>query len=565
MLVIDLPCAGADRPGNSGAPTARGAMLREIVILPNSSERTRAADMPIRFFSLVLFLVVGIATEANAADRPNVLLAIADDWSYGHASAYGCGWVDTPNFDRIAKEGILFRHAFTPNAKCAPSRAMILTGRYSWQLEEAGNHMCIFPAKFGGYVERLAAEGYAAGHTGKGWGPGIANDVNGKPRAITGKAYSQRKSAPPAKGISSNDYAANFADFLKHVPEGEPWVFWYGTTEPHRAYEYQSGVRLGKKLTDIDRVPAYWPDNEVIRHDMLDYAIEVEHYDRHLGRIVGALEAVGQLDNTLIVATSDHGMPFPRVKGQAYADSNRIPMAIRWPEGIKGSGRVVDDFVNFTDLAPTFLEAARVDESGPIMRSISGTSLFDIFASDKSGIVNVNRDHVLLGKERHDIGRPNAAGYPIRGILQADLLYLQNFELDRWPAGNPETGYLNCDASPTKSLILSQRRSGQTGFWDLCFGKRPSEELFDLKTDPDCVKNLAGSAEHDSQKEKLKSRMTAELRQQGDPRMFGQGSIFDRYPYSSPGTDRFYERYMSGERVKAGWVSPTDFEEKPLD
>ena len=102
--------------------------------------------MLIRILALSCVLSV-LLDSAEAADRPNVLLAIADDWSYGHASAYGCGWVETPNFDRIAKEGILFRHAFTPNAKCAPSRATILTGRYSWQLEEAGNHMCIFPAE----------------------------------------------------------------------------------------------------------------------------------------------------------------------------------------------------------------------------------------------------------------------------------------------------------------------------------------------------------------------------------------------------------------------------------
>ncbi len=525
---------------------------------------TRLPAFAVLFFALA-------TVSARGDDRPNILLAIADDWSFGHAGAYGCDWIDTPNFDRVAKEGILFRRAYTPNAKCAPSRATILTGRYSWQLEEAGNHMCIFPAKFGGYVERLAADGYVAGFTGKGWGPGIANDASGKPRAITGKAYTRRSATPPAKGISRNDYAANFEDFLGETPEGEPWVFWYGTTEPHRGYEYQSGVRLGKKLGDIDRVPNYWPDNEVVRHDMLDYAIEVEHYDTHLGRILDALETAGQLDNTLIVATSDHGMPFPRVKGQAYADSNHIPLAIRWPRGIAGSGRVVDDFVNFADLAPTFLQAAKIDNPGPIMQPISGQSLLDIFSSPGSGIIQPERDHVLVGKERHDIGRPNAGGYPIRGICQGDWLYLRNYETDRWPAGNPETGYLNCDASPTKTEILQMRRGAEAQsspvdvYWLSAFGKRPAEELYDLKDDPDCLNNLAESAVHDSTKAKLRSRMIAELTEQGDPRMSGNGSIFDSYPYSSPATDHFYERYMGGEKVKAGWVNPTDFEPAPLD
>lgn len=518
--------------------------------------------MLIRFF-VCLFLLTVLAPQLRGADeRPNILLAIADDWSYGHASAYGCQWVETPSFDRVAKSGLLFHRAYTPNAKCAPSRATILTGRYSWQLEEAGNHMCIFPSKFGGYVERLAAAGYTAGYTGKGWGPGIANDAQGRRRAITGKSYSKRTAKPPAKAISRNDYAANFQDFLNETTDGEPWVFWFGTTEPHRGYEYRSGVRLGKSLEDIDRVPGYWPDNDEIRHDMLDYAVEVEHYDNHLGRIIEAIDAAGQLDNTIIVATSDHGMPFPRVKGQAYEHSNHIPLAISWPTGIKESGREINHFVNFTDLAPTFLQAARIDQPGPIMQPTSGKSLFDIFASAPIE----RRDHVLVGKERHDIGRPNAGGYPIRGIHEGNWLYLRNFETDRWPAGNPETGYLNCDGSPTKTLILEQRRRGEPEhFWQLCFGRRNSEELFDLSKDPDCVQNLADVAEHAQRKAMMKQRMESELKGQGDPRMFGKGSLFDEYPYSSPATDRFYERYMSGEKIRAGWVSPGDFEPMPLD
>ena len=116
----------------------------------------------------------------SARNRPNILFAIADDWSFGHAGAYGCKWVSTPAFDRVARDGILFNRAYTPNAKCAPSRAILLTGRYSWQLEEAANHMNRFPAKFGGFVEALEASGYFTGYTGKGWGPGIANDAEGR-------------------------------------------------------------------------------------------------------------------------------------------------------------------------------------------------------------------------------------------------------------------------------------------------------------------------------------------------------------------------------------------------
>ena len=298
---------------------------------------------------------------------------------------------------------------------------------------------------------------------------------------------------------------------------------------------------------------------------MLDYSIEVEHYDNHLGKILATLEAAGQLDNTLIVATSDHGMPFPRVKGQAYESSNHIPLAIRWPKVINGRNRVVTDYVSFADLAPTFIEAAGVKQIAPIMQSITGRSLFDIFRSPKSGRVIANRDHVLIGKERHDIGRPNNWGYPIRGIVKNDQLYLRNFKPDRWPSGHPTTGYLNCDGSPTKTTILNQRRNGNYPFWKLNFGKRPPEELFDLKQDADCVNNLAESKSQLTLKMRLRKQLFAELREQGDPRMFGEGDIFDNYPYSGAATDNFYQRYTSGEKVRAGWVNPDDFEKEKLD
>ncbi len=513
-----------------------------------------------------LIILYGLtALKGNVIARPNILFAIADDWSFGHAGAYGCQWVKTPSFDRVARDGILFQRAYTPNAKCAPSRAIILTGRYSWQLEQAANHMNVFPAKFGGFVETLEANDYFTGYTGKGWGPGIANDANGKRRLITGRSFGRRKAKPPARGISNNDYSANFNDFLSAVPDGRAWCFWYGTTEPHRGYEYGNGVRSGKKLTDIDKVPAFWPDNEEVRNDMLDYSMEVEHYDMHLGRILKALEKSGQLANTLVIATSDHGMPFPRCKGQAYDYSNHIPMAAMWPKGINGKGRIVEDYVSFADLAPTFLDVAGVKDFTPAMQPITGLSLTDIFQSSKSGQVNPGRDHVLVGKERHDVGRPNNGGYPIRGIVKGDMLYIRNYETDRWPGGNPETGYLNCDGSPTKTVLLNQRREGNPRFWKMNFGKRPAEELYYLVDDPFCVRNLASDKTRAKLKLALSRQMEAELKVQGDPRMSGNGKIFDSYPFIG-NWNNFHENFTSGRNApRTGWVNASDYEKEPLD
>lgn len=516
-----------------------------------------------------LALAAAWASLALGAERPrpNILFCVADDVSYPHMGAYGCSWVRTPGFDRVAREGILFTRAYTPNAKCAPSRACILTGRNSWQLEAACNHICYFPSKFKTYAEALAEHGYFVGKTAKGWGPGVAVDAHGKPREMAGKSFDARKTKPPTTGISGGDYAANFQDFLDAAPGDRPWCFWYGGLEPHRGYEYGTGARLGgKRPEQVDRVPGFWPDNDTVRNDLLDYALEIEHFDRHLVRMLDLLTRRGQLENTLVVVTADNGMPFPRAKGQVYEMSNHLPLAAMWKGGIQRPGRRVDDYVSFIDLAPTFLELAGLGWSQSGMQPTPGRSLADIFFSRKSGRVNPARDHVLVGKERHDIGRPQDGGYPIRGIVAEGLLYLHNFETSRWPAGNPETGYLNCDGSPTKTEVLRSRTApGAAHLWRACVGRRGQEELYAVDRDPECLQNLAEQSAYQPRRDSLRERLFAELKAQGDPRMSGRGQVFDEYPYAVPGQRNFHERFLRGEPVTAGWVNPEDFEKQPLD
>ncbi len=506
--------------------------------------------------------------QADASRRVNILFCIMDDASWAHMSAYGCEWVETPAFDRLAKEGILFQNAYTPNAKCAPSRSSVLTGRNSWQLEEAANHVVNFPAKFKTFPEVLRENGYLTGRTGKGWGPGNPGMIDGKRRELIGKPWSEHKAKPPAKGMAGTDYAANFEAFLGAAGD-TPWFFWYGAFEPHRRYEYGSGVKAGKALASIDKVPAFWPDNEIIRNDMLDYVLEIEHADTHLGRMLQSLEKRGLLENTLVLMTSDNGMPFPRGKAQEYEYSNHMPLAAMWPKGIKSPGRTVDDMVSFIDFAPTFLEVAGIPFEKSGMQSSPGRSLTDIFYSRKSGQVNPKRDFVLIGKERHDYSRPKNAGYPIRGIVGKDHLYLYNYEIDRWPTGNPELGYLDCDGSPTKTYILNMRREGKdTKYWEMSFGKRTvHEELYNIANDPDCVENLAALEQLGTLKHEMKERMKKALTEQDDPRIAGNGAVFDTYGFSNDRGWNFYERFMKGEFTPkhTGWVDPTDYEEGPLD
>jgi arylsulfatase A-like enzyme len=243
--------------------------------------------------------------------------------------------------------------------------------------------------------------------------------------------------------------------------------------------------------------------------------------------------------------------------------SNHIPLAAMWPRGIAKPGRIVDDFVSFIDFAPTFIEVAGLTWEQSGMAESPGRSLTDIFRSEKSGFVNPARNHVLIGKERTDIGRPNDAGYPIRGIIKDGWLYLKNFEPARWPAGNPETGYLDCDAGATKTFILNARRANPADpFWALCFGMRPPEELYDLANDPDCVRNLAALATE--KRTTMSAALTGKLQAQGDPRIIGDGGIFDRYEHANKGHVGFYERFMRGEKPKTGWVKESDYEPAPI-
>jgi N-sulfoglucosamine sulfohydrolase len=465
------------------------------------------------------------ATAGAGKARPNILFALADDM--GHASAYGTRWVKTPNFDRLASRGILFLNAYTPDAKCSPSRASILTGRNPWQNGAAGNHWPYYPAELKSWMEALSDGGYHVGFTGKGWGPGTLPPER---RQITGKAYQRRKLKKPTSGISDDDYFANFRDFLNDCPAGEPFCFWYGGHEPHRPYEYGSGVaKGGYSLKDVGPIPSYWPDTEAVRNDLLDYAFEIAHFDAQLGKMVDLLQEQGRLDNTLVVVTGDNGPPFPRMKGHPFEEACHLPLAIMWPKGIAAPGRKVDAFVSFIDFAPTFLEVAGVDGVKKGMQPITGVSLTDLFANHARG---VDRSTLLMGRERNDVrirpGTESGLGYPVRAIRDGDFVLLHNFDPHRWPCGNPELGLMDTDNGPTKTAVEATGENSR--YWQLCFGKRPADELYNLKTDADCVKNLAADPAYQKRLESMRDTLYSRLRQQGDPRMEGKGDVFDNYP-----------------------------------
>lgn len=495
----------------------------------------------------------------------NILIAISDDQSFVHTGFAGCKFVKTPGFDRVARNGIYFKNCWSGSPGSAPSRSSLVTGRYHWQNESSGQHASAWLKKYVPFVDELRANGYHTGFTGKGVGPfQYARDEQDsllRKEDAAGKAYNRIKyndsiDSRIATGIGATNYFENFIEFMRERREGQPFYFWYGATEPHRAFEQDSWKRNGKDPSMVE-VPAFLPDNEVVRGDILDYAIEIEWFDRHLSRMLNYLDSIGELDNTVVIVTSDNGMAFPRAKAFFYEYGIHVPLAISYPDGFPGE-RVIEDPVSFTDLAPTLLELTSIKPEK--MMPVSGRSILNILKSGKSGVVDENRKYIYAGRERHSSSRWNNLGYPVRAIRNKDFMLVWNIKPGLWPAGDPqalkpgtdetvpmygineagkhvsEWAFTDVDASPSKSFVVENHNDPSVkSYFELAFSKNPGFQLFDVANDPFCLKNLSGDPLYSSVENELRVALMEELKRSGDPRVVGPDKeVFESYPRFSP-------------------------------
>ena len=521
---------------------------------------------------LTTFLLLTAGQFALADERPNILFAFADDWGR-YASAYakvdGPGTVndvfETPAFDRVASEGALFRHAFVTAPSCTPCRSSLLSGQYFFR---TGRAAILQGAKWDEsiptYPLLLRDSGYHIGHTYKVWSPGTPKDApygskpfayvaqggrfNGFSQTATRLIKQQGKSVAEAKRTLLDEVAGNFDDFIKACPSDQPFCYWFGPTNVHRKWIAGSG----KHLWDIDpdalkgKLPAFLPDVPVVRQDFADYLGEVKAFDEGLNVLLKKLEELGELDNTMIVVSGDHGAPgFPRGKCNLYDFGVHVSLAVRWP-GKVPPGRVLDDFVNLMDLAPTFLEAGNVE----VPKVMTGKSIVPILKSKQQGLVDANRSWVITGRERHVAGaREGFLPYPHRALRTKDFLYIRNFKPDRYPMGDPKAvtdteipsidkltnntfiAYGDLDASPTKAYQI-QNRYDEPRLFDLGYGKRPAEELYDLRNDPDQICNVAYWTRYEATRKTLHDQLMTELKRVEDPRVTGEGQHFERPPFA---------------------------------
>jgi uncharacterized sulfatase len=487
----------------------------------------------------ILFMVVltlclpGLAAASDL--RPNILIAITDDHSWLHTSAQGSPFVDTPNIDSISEQGLHFNNAYAGSPGCSPSRASLLTGQHHWMIGPAGTHGSSFPLAYEVYTDVLENAGYKIGYTGKGWGPGNWY-ISGRTRSPAGEEYKDIKlQGEIPVGINNMDYASNFAAFMKErAREGgdQPFYFWVGSHEPHLRYE--EGPRTEEELATAV-VPAFMPDTAASRSMMLDYADEIEHFDRHMGRILETLKKHGELENTLIIFTADNGMPMPRAKANGYDYGIHVPLYMRWDE--KGQkGQVIDGPVGFTDISATILAAAGL----PVPDRYVGRSLLPLVLGEEK---ELDYDHaVYSGRERHSSVRYQNLGYPQRMMRRGDYLVVWSMKPDRYPAGAPRqfvdgelspphSAYHDIDDSVSKRELLAKRDDPYISkFFHLAVDKRPEWQLYNVKKDPECLNDLAGDPEHAALFAEYQQQLTTTLKETGDPRLNGYGHVWEDHP-----------------------------------
>ena len=526
--------------------------------------------------SIYLLLIVFVLSPLwrAAAKKPNILFAFADDWGRQasiYAKVEGAGGINdlakTPNFDKLAGEGVLFTNAYVNAPSCTPCRSAILSGRNFWETGRGAILQgAVWDEKIPTWPLLLRDSGYHIGKTYKVWSPGTPKDAGYGGRAHSFekagrnfRVFSQYVSGRMSKGVTMEkakeelyrEARQNFNSFLDKRKKDQPFAYWFGPTNVHRTWIKGSG----KKLWGIDpddlkgKMPAFLPDVHEVRQDLADYLGEIAAFDAGLGILIKELKKLGEYENTIIVVSGDHGAPgFPHGKCNLYDFGTRVCLAIAGP-GVKGD-RVVHDFVGLPDLAPTFLEAGKVD----VPKGMSFRSLWKVLQAKKEGWVDSSRDAVFTGRERHVYtARPGYLPYPQRAIRTKDFQLVINFRPDRWPIGDPylldtpkEPGFAllerqtpitlaDEDAGPTKAWIVSNRKDPKVKpFFDNAYGKRPREELYDMRKDPDQMKNVASDPDYAETVKKLRTRLMNYLHETNDPRLVDDGKFFETPPMAGP-------------------------------
>ena len=450
---------------------------------------------------LVPLLVLGLlAAGARAADRPgttagkpNIVVFLADDLSWGDCSPYAKSGIATPNMDRLARDGMTFDHAYVASPSCAPSRAALLTGLYPVRSGSMFNHQRPDPKhkRWPAYFKELGYEVAAVGKVAhyvqvKEYGFDHASHFNYHEDSCVQAAadWVARRKADPARS-------------------GKPLCLLVGTNWPHVPWPQQSRYAPG----DVALPPAQM-DTPETRQYRAKYAEAVSMADRDLGQTYDAARAhLG--DDTLFLFTADHGSQFPFGKWNCYDAGVRTPLIAVWPGKVKPGSRSAA-MVSWVDVLPTCLEAtgAAPPPSGDGAGQLSGRSFLKVLR----GAATEHRDHIFTSHSGD--GKMNE--YPMRSVRSSDWKYVRNLKpeaefhshVDKAQGGDGRGYFASWEAKaksdPAAAAIVRR------------YHTRPAEELYDLRSDPHELRNLAADPAHAATLAKLRSELDGWMKAQGD-------------------------------------------------
>ena len=432
----------------------------------------------IRFYLLVYsFTLLTSSIYAEDHKRPNIVLMIADDMNWNDCGAYGHANIRTPNIDRLASRGMRFDHAYLTVSSCSPSRSSIITGKYPHNTGAEQLHWPLPPDSVT-FVEKLTAAGYYTAAAGK-WhlGESAKSHFSVVYEASTAgfqlPSGAAANASPSTKRMVARQPSGceNWIPALRERPKDKPFFMWLAALDPHR--EYESGVLdPPHRLTDVI-VPPHLPDTPDVREDLRLYYDEIGRLDQYVGRVVSELEKQNIADNTMIIFISDNGRPFPRDKTTLYDGGIRTPLIVSWPGQVEHA-TVSKSMVSSVDLAPTILEAARIEPAD----SFEGTSFGPVLHDPQVSV----RDYIFAEDHWHDYEDQG------RAVANQRFKLIRNDYTDLASTPSADAG-----RSLTWQAMLKLHRSNRLSrLQQSCFQvPRPRFELYDLETDPMESTNLA--------------------------------------------------------------------------
>jgi arylsulfatase A-like enzyme len=427
---------------------------------------------------LLSLLLISLGFAALAADRPNLVLFIADDVSAEDLGCYGNPGIRTPVIDRLAADGLRFDNAFLTCSSCSPSRCSLMSGRYPHATGAAELHQPL-PAEQPVFPERLRQAGYHTAAAGK-WHLG--------PHAIRGFDVIKEGGKP-----SGCEY---WAEVVQGRPKDRPFFLYLAAFDAHRDYE-PNAIAQPHRPADV-RVPPYLPDTPETREDLALYYDEISRFDQHIGRVVEMLRADGVLENTLMLVMADNGRAFPRCKTTVLDSGLRTPFVVHWPARVK-PGQVGKNLVSSVDIAPTFCAAAGVDPD-PAFQGVS-------FLPQLDNPATRTRKFAFGEHHWHDYQAHE------RSVTDGRHLYVWNARPDL-----PRTPPADAVRSITHQAMLRLHDRGALHDYqaDLFRAPRQAEELYDREADPHQLSDRFQDPALTDTAARLKAALASWQRETGD-------------------------------------------------